>query len=313
MDHSRGDGGDGMSSVHTTAYQRLVAAAAGLKVPDAVHRVATAPPQDPRPGQIWRAAWEDSIQLLLITTIGDDDTVRAVPTSFERYVDSDTLLLPAQATTLEQPLALWWGMETTLPWCVLDRQVGELTNRPDILTSRTLADAIAGTKRGSGALPSAAADEYRAVLADRLEALASAQWAPQGAGGLSQLFRAHAITAPQLAAALNLLPPQALAVWRGQQALTADQAAALAEHLGQPAGYLLAANPALPPVVVHELNRPLRRTQIKKLAAQYDETERDGRLRAAYGIFTLAARDDDRAQPNWTARTDRYFELILDK
>lgn len=57
-----------MSSVHTTAYQRLLAAAASLKVPDAVHRVATAAPQDPRPGQIWRAMWEDTIQLLLITT-----------------------------------------------------------------------------------------------------------------------------------------------------------------------------------------------------------------------------------------------------
>ncbi|MFF5675537.1 hypothetical protein ACFY8S_36495 [Streptomyces hygroscopicus] len=93
-----------MSSVHTTAYQRLVAAAAGLKVPDAVRRVATAPPQDPQPGQIWRAVWEDTIQLLLITAAGDDDTLRAVPASFERYADADTLLLPAQATTLEQAL-----------------------------------------------------------------------------------------------------------------------------------------------------------------------------------------------------------------
>ena len=30
-----------MSSAHTTAYQRLVAAAAGLQVPDAVRQVAT--------------------------------------------------------------------------------------------------------------------------------------------------------------------------------------------------------------------------------------------------------------------------------
>lgn len=67
-----------MSSVHTTAYQRLVAATAAMKVPDAVYRVATAPPQDPRPGQIWRAVWEDTIQLLLITTAGDG-TARVVP------------------------------------------------------------------------------------------------------------------------------------------------------------------------------------------------------------------------------------------
>ncbi|MFE9776492.1 hypothetical protein ACFYOV_33540 [Streptomyces sp. NPDC005931] len=300
-----------MSSVHTTAYQRLVAAAAGLKVPDAVRQVATAPPQDPQPGQIWRAVWEETIQLLLITADGDNDTLRAVPASFEQYADTDTLLLPAQATTLEQPLALWWGLEATLPWCVLDRQVSELTSRPFSLESRTLAAAVPGTRWGSGTAPSAPTIEYRAVLADQLVLLASAQWAPQGSGGLNQLFRDHGITAPQLGAELKLPPPQALAVWRGQLALTADQAETLADSLGQPASRLLEANPALPSAVVHELNRPLRRKQVKALATQHDETERDARLRAAYGIYTLAARDDDRTQPNWTARTNRYFELRL--
>lgn len=300
-----------MSSVHTTAYQRLVAAAAGVKVPDAVRQVATAPPQDPQPGQIWRAVWDDTIQLLLITAAGDDDTLRAVPASFERYADLDTLLLPAHATTLEQPLALWWGLEATLPWCVLDRQVGELTSRPPALTSRTLAAAVPGTQWGSSTGPSAPTIEYRAVLADHLALLASAQWAPQGSGGLNQMFRDHGITAPYLAAELRLPPPQALALWRGQLALTADQAATLAGRLDQPASQLLAANPAVPPPVVHELNRPLRRKQVKALAAQHEETERDARLRAAYGIYTLAARDDDRTQPNWMARTDRYFELRL--
>jgi hypothetical protein len=300
-----------MSSVHTTAYQRLVAAAAGLKVPDAVRQVATAPPQDPQSGQIWRAVWEDTIQLLLITAIGDDDTLRAVPVSFERYADRDTLLLPAQGTTLEQPLALWWGLEAALPWCVLDRQVSELTSHPPAFTSRALADAVPGTQWGSGTVPSAPTIEYRGVLADQLAVLASAQWVPQGSGGLNQLFRDHGVTAPQLGAELKLPPSQALAIWRGQLALTADQAVTLADRLDQPAGHLLAANPALPPAIVHELNRPLRREQVKALATEHDETERDTRLRAAYGIYTLAARDDNRTQPNWTARTDRYFELRL--
>jgi len=290
-----------------------VAAAAGLKVPDAVRQVATAPPQDPLPGQIWRAVWEDTIQLLLITAVSDDDTLRAVPASFERYADADTLLLPAPATTLEQPLALWWGLETALPWCAVDRQVSELTDRPPAPASRALADTVPGARWGSGTVLSASAVEYRAFLADQLAFLASAQWVPQGSGGLNQLFRDRGITAPQLGAELKLTPPQALAVWRGNQALTADQAATLAERLGQPASHLLAANPALPPDVVHELNRPLRRKQTKTLAAQHDESEHDARLRAAYGIYTLAARDDDRTRPNWTARTDRYFELCLDQ
>ncbi|MCX4758594.1 hypothetical protein [Kitasatospora purpeofusca] len=300
-----------MSSVHTRAYQRLVAAAAQLKVPDAVRRVTAAPPRDPQPGQIWRAAWEDVIQLLLVTAVGDNDAVQAVPASFERFADADTLLLPASASTLEEPLALWWGLETTLPWCVLDRQVSELTSHPPALTAHTLADVVADSQRGSAAAMSASGNEYREVLADRVAVLHSGQWAPQGSGGLPQLFRDKAVTAADLAAELKLPPPQALAVWRGQQPLTTDQAAALAERLGQSAGQLIAANPALPPDVVHELNRPVRRAQVKALAARYDEAEQAARLRAAYGIFALAARQEGPAGPNWTARTDRYFELVL--
>jgi transcriptional regulator with XRE-family HTH domain len=257
--------------------------------------------------------WEDTIELLLITTAGDDDTARVVPASFERYADADTLLLPAQATTLEQPLALWWGLETTVPWCVLDRQVSELTSRPDNLTSRALADTVTGAQWGSRTVLSSAAGEYRAVLTGHFEVLGSAWWAPQGSGGLSELLGEHGITVKQLAAELKLLPPLALDVWRGQQPLTAEQAATLAALLGQPAARFLDANPALPPAVVHELNRPLRRSQVKKLSVQYDETEHAARLRAAYGVYTLAARDDNRTQPNWTARTDRYFELLLDQ
>ncbi|MEU9074445.1 hypothetical protein AB0D22_07155 [Kitasatospora sp. NPDC048538] len=300
-----------MSSVHTTAYQQLVAAAAGLKVPDAVRRVATSQPEDPQPGQIWRAAWEDVIQLLLVTEVGDGDTLRAVPASFERFADADTLLLPASASTLEEPLALWWGLEGTVPWCVLDRQVSALSDRPVALTGRSLADAVAGARWGSGAAVSAAGNEYRGVLTDRVEVLASARWEPPGSGDLPQLFEDKAIEAEDLVAELELPLPQALAVWRGKQPLTTEQATKLAERLGQPADRLLAANPALPPDVVHELNRPLRRARVKALAARFDETELDARRRAAYGIFALAARQERPAGPNWTARTDRYFELRL--
>ncbi|MFF3597266.1 hypothetical protein [Kitasatospora indigofera] len=300
-----------MSSANTDAYQRLVAAAASLKVPVAVHRVATAPPQDPRPGQVWRAVWEDVIQLLLVTAAGDDDTVRAVPASFERFADTDTLLLPASASTLEEPLALWWALETTIPWCVLDRQVSDLTSHPPAVMGRALADTVAGAQWGNEAVQSAAASEYRGILAGRLAVLASAQWVPQGSGGMSKLLQDSAVTAADLAAELELPPPQALAVWRGQQPLTADQAALLSQHLDRPVGQLIAANPALPPAVVHELNRPLRRAQVKALAARYDEAEGDARLRAAYGIFALAARQEGTIGPNWAARTNRYFELRL--
>lgn len=304
-----------MSSAQpSAAYARLVAAAAALRVPDAVRAVASAPPHDPRPGQIWRAVWEDTFQLLAVTAV-DEDTVQAVPVSLERYADAHTLLLPAAASTLEQPLALWWGLAQQVPWCVLDRQVSELT--VPLLASMGPGSpepdsGLAGTRWGSAEpFPAAADAEYRGTVADRMTTLRTARWAPQGSGALPGLLQQRGITARTLATELGLEPARALEVRRGQHPLTADQAGALAVLLGLRTDEVLAANPAPPPTVVHELNRPQRREQLRALAARNLESEHQARQRAAYGIFALAARQDDRSRTDWTARTDRYFELHL--
>ena len=296
----------------SSAYERLVAAAAGLKVPDAVREVASAPQRDPEPGQIWRAVWEQTIQLLVITTV-DDDSVHAIPVSLERYADAHTLLLPAEASTLEQPLALWWGLKQPLPWYVLDRQVSQLTvPLPASLHPDLAHDPPPGARWGSTApSPATAAAEYRGVLADNLARLSAARWVPDGSGALPQLLQQRGITPQQRGSQLQLPPAQALPVWRGHHPLTADQAEKLAVLLGLFAQEVLAANPAPPPAVVHELNRPLRRRQLRALAARHFESEQQARLRAAYGILTLAARQADRTNTDWVARADTYFELSL--
>lgn len=300
-----------MNPAQGGAYERLVAAAAGLKVPDAVREVATAPPRDPEPGQIWRAVWERTIQLVVITAV-DDDTVHAIPVSLERYADTDTLLLPAGASTLEQPLALWWGLRLPLPWYVLDRQVSQLTVPLPASTGPALPHEVPpGATWGSTApRPAAAAAEYRGVLADSLAELSGAHWAPQGSGTLPELLQRRGITIKQLASHLHLQPPQALAVWRGQSPLTPEQAETLAAALGLGADEVLAANPALPALVIHELSRPSRRPQVRALATRTATSELDARRRAAFGIYALAARQEG-STADWGARADRYFELHL--
>ncbi|QDO25684.1 hypothetical protein FNV65_55020 [Streptomyces sp. S1A1-8] len=300
-----------MNPAQSSAYERLVAAAAGLKVPDAVREVATAPPRDPEPSQIWRAVWEDTIQLQVITAVADD-TVQAVPVSFERYADTDTLLLPAGASTLEQPLALWWGLQRPLPWYVLDRQVSQLTvPLPASMGPAFPHEVPPGATWGSTAPhPTAAAAEYRGVLADSFAELSGAQWVPQGSGALPELLQRRGITIKQLASQLNLQPPHALEVWRGQVPLTPEQAEDLAAALGLGADEVLAANPALPAPVIHELSRPSRRPQVRALAARTATSEPDARRRAAFGIYALAARQEG-STTDWGARADRYFELHL--
>ncbi|MEV5530451.1 hypothetical protein [Streptomyces prunicolor] len=300
-----------MNPAQSSAYERLVAAAAGLKVPDAVREVATAPPRDPEPSQIWRAAWDDTIQLLVITAVADD-TVQAVPVSFERYADTDTLLLPADASTLEQPLALWWGLQLSLPWYVLDRQISQLTVPLPASTGPTRPHEVPpGATWGSTAPHStAAAAEYRAVLADGLAELSGAQWVPHGSGVLPELLQRRGITIKQLASQLDLQPPHALAVWRGQTPLAPEQAENLAAVLGLGTDEVLAANPALPAPVIHELGRPSRRPQVRALATRTATSESDARRRAAFGIYALAARQEG-TTTDWSARADRYFELHL--
>lgn len=300
-----------MNPAQSSAYERLVAAAAGLKVPDAVREVATALPRDPEPSQIWRAVWADTIQLLVITAVADD-TVQAVPVSFERYADTDTLLLPAGASTLEQPLALWWGLQLPLPWYVLDRQISQLTVPLPASTGPTLPHEVPpGATWGSTTPhPTAAAAEYRAVLADGLAELSGAQWVPHGSGVLPELLQRRGITIKQLASQLNLQPPHALAVWRGQAPLAAEQAENLAAVLGLGTDEVLAANPALPAPVIHELGRPSRRPQVRALATRTATSESDARRRAAFGIYALAARQEG-TTIDWSARADRYFELHL--
>lgn len=301
-----------MNHAQGSAYERLRAAAAQWKVPAAVREVATAPPGDPEPNQIWRAVWEHTVQLVVITSV-DDTTVQAIAVSLERYADAHTLLLPAEASTLEQPLALWWGLRQSLPWCVLDRQVSQLTTPlPVSLHPDCPQQAPPGAQWGTTLpSPAATAAEYRGLVIDHLARLSGARWEPEGTGTLPQLLQQHGINARQLAEHLQLAPPQALSVWRGQTPITPEQAQHLAEVLDTSADDLLTANPALPPAVLHEMNRPLRRWQVRTLAARQGDTEAQARRRAAFGVFTLAARQEDRNDVYWSARADRYFELHL--
>jgi transcriptional regulator with XRE-family HTH domain len=301
-----------VNPVPSSAYERLVAAAARLKVPDAVRTVATNVPADPEPGQIWRAAWEGTVELLALTRVGTD-TVQALPLSLERFYDERTLLLPGPASTLEQPFALWCGLEAVLPWYVLDRQIAQLTAPlpPDAVSPG--AEAPSGARWGTAApSPAAPTAEFRAALSDTMDRLRTAtHWTPPGNGDLPRLLLERHITAAQLAEHLGLAPPQALALWRGQVPATPAQAQRLSTLLDLSEDEVIAANPALPDGAARELSRPVRRWQIKRLAVQESRSEAEVRTRAAFEVFALATRQTGGGEVDWAARADRYFQIRL--
>ncbi|GAA2329550.1 hypothetical protein OKJ48_35430 [Streptomyces kunmingensis] len=299
-----------MSQASSSAYERLRAAAAQLHVPDAVRTVAGAAPGDPRPGQIWRAVWEGVVEVVAITAV-DDTTVHALPVSLEtRFNDPDTVLLPAEASTLEQPLALWCGLGRRLPWYVLDRQVSELSV-PLEADGSPVPDA-SGYRYGSP-LPSPAsqAAEFRSTLADTMDVLATARWAPRGSGGLPALLKQRGLGPTELIHRLSIKPPRALALLRAQTPLTPPEAHLLAPTLGMSADAILAANPPLPDRLLHELSRPARREQIRRLAHLTGTAEQEARRQALFATLSLAARQERPAETDWPARVDRYFQVHL--
>lgn len=299
-----------MSQASSSAYERLRAAATQLKVPDAVRAAAAATPGDPRPGQIWRAVWDHVVEIVAITAV-DETTVHALPVSLEtRFHDSDTLLLPAEAATLEQPLALWRALGSRLPWCVLDRQVSKLSVPLDADGNPT--PTAAGYRYGSPIpSPAARAAEFRAALTDTMDLLAAARWAPQGSGDLAALLKQHGLGPAELIQRLSIQPPRALALLRAQTPLTPHEAGLLAPVMGVAADKILASNPPLPERVVHELSRPARRAQIRRLAQLTGTAEHDARQQALFATLTLAARQERPAEVDWPARVDRYFDVHL--
>ncbi|WP_179887585.1 hypothetical protein [Streptomyces sp. b94] len=141
----------------------------------------------------------------------------------------------------------------------------------------------------AGAVPAGLKAKLLLALSEGLARLSAARWVPEGSGALPQLLQQRGVTPQQLGSQLQLPPAQALPLWRGHHPLTAAQAEKIAVLLGLGAQEVLAANPAPPPAVVHELNRPMRRQHLRALAARHLENEQQARLRAAYGSLTLAA------------------------
>ncbi|MGW0702131.1 hypothetical protein ACWD0A_22965 [Streptomyces sp. NPDC002867] len=305
-----------MSQPSSSAYERLRAATARLAVPQEVRATAAATPGDPRPGQIWRAVWDDVVEIVAVTAV-DATAVFGLPVSLETHFhDSQTLLLPASASTLKQPLALWCGLGSRLPWCVLDRQVSQLSVPLDAKGSPTPTPTPTPTEYRYGSpIPSAAAQasEFRAVLADVMEVLTSAHWAPQGSGDLAVLLKQHGLGPADLIEHLGIEPPRALALLRARTPLTPHEASLLAPVLGLPLDDVLAANPPLPDRLVHELSRPARRAQIRHLAQLTNTTEDDARKQALFATLALAARQERPAEADWPARVDRFFDVHLSR
>jgi hypothetical protein len=300
-----------VTSEEQRGLDRLLHAAATVRVPADVRAAFDAEPGDPRSGQLWRARWDEVVEILLILDVYDDGVAVAPVSLDDRLADERTVILEPHQTSLGTTVAVWNGLVRQLPVYVLDRQVGAVAGMTDAWVEEATAGGAAIGRVANGPLDPLI--PVRAELGDALQLLADATWAPSGTGELSTMLASASVSPQQLVGLLNMPPQRAIALARGQIPATAEDAAVLAPLLQLPARDVLEANPAPPANLVRRMSRPRRRAQVSRFAAQRGIDERSAWLTTTYAIGAQAARQTGEAtDPVWDDRIDRYFQITLE-
>ena len=275
---------------------------------------------DPARGQLWRAAWEDVTQLVVVLQVTGPGVAMVAPvTTDPPAADDISAILDADLTVLGQPATVWGGLAENVPFRVFDLLIGEVAavvvDVVEQLAAGGHSDALpAGVRAGVPITsPFDPAAEARAELSDNLESLSSAVWIPQASGSarsLRELLKGRPdmpALMESLVEGLGLPLPAVIDIVMGRSPVTPDQADAVAEVTGLTAQQVLDAVSPLPAELVSELDRPRWR---KALRARHrpGEPEAAARLTAAYGVLALAARQTGPTSArSWPQRIRQYL------
>lgn len=260
-----------------------------------------------RGGQLWRASWQNTRALvLLLADPTDAQETNQVPvvmaTVAERPADGSAVPSVTAATRTLNALTVWTSLHARLGTHVL------LTLVEDSADTALLARAAEARSRGPGA--DAAADPFDpsarllAELVDDLSVLASAPTVPVAAVHAEVALK-EMLSAPPaellrtLTTKLDLRQDQAMALLRGQHALSAEQARRLEAIYDLPVG-TLPDDRALPAAVVRELDHPRWRATWQAAASRTGSDEVSVKQRIGRRAYALAALES--GPPNWTQR-----------
>lgn len=267
----------------------------------------------PQVGDVWRVRWQDTAGTVLVTYIEErhtagggarHDTVaalRVAPVSFDEEPDEHAVLAPAFAHDLGFDVAVWVDDQGDVPARVLEVKLGQF--------------AIPGTEglpRGTRNWgPTDPRTRVRAHLQDLVAELAEATWAPESSYDVSLPDLLATADIRAVAGALGSVP-LAMQLRRGQTILTPEQADTLAPVLGRTPEELLAANSPFPDDLIAVMDQPSVRSLVDRLSARHHEDELTAWRAAAYGVYTLAAREHTRTMvTNWAGRVRAYFDAVL--
>lgn len=271
---------------------------------DSLAAIFQTPPADPMPAQIWRSAWDWSVQLILLTEVRDSD-IEAVPLSPEvEFADNETVLVDPSGP-LTHRLGAWCGLKRKLPIRVLDVTVGSI-GADDL-------DAV-GRGIGEGAPITSVLDErgqVREAMSTRMGALAEAMWAPTSADpiDLVERFRQRSLRPSQVAQELGISPGDVTDLIRGDRAPSPEQAETLAPLLDVAPEALLSVE--VDPDLVWALDRPRFRRRLAERGLLEDESDEGAwRLEVAKNRLPIAARTtgSTNARTRWVGLVETYLD-----
>lgn len=261
----------------------------------------------PGPGQCWAMSWNGERVLGVISAVFPDFFLAFPVTLDEHLSDGQTLDIvlgepPARAT-------VWWGCETGLGFQVLDSYVVDALSpgKCEELRRQFAAGHVD---------EEAASDEGVArseLVAEAFGQLSDEEWtedvASLGIVDATQGTFLGDISPSVLGAKLGLPIPVALAILRGDRALTPDDVSRLEK--GEESGQLPARGRLTERMraLAQALNDPSRKAKIFSFGRKRGEDERRARLRIAQDLLPLATRQsgDVGGEPDWGARVDFYL------
>jgi hypothetical protein len=271
-------------------------------VPEALKAVLAADqsPQ-PQPGQMWRLEWAGTAATVVLMDVRGYD-IDVVPVAFDpEYADEYTLLIPADLSPIQIPLALWVALRTKVRKEILDRYLGNIDRLDDIdqLYRAFLAGHAVCQTLGIGAPISSPADvrwQYRDHLVSMLAKLADIRWAftsepdLEDPPTLGALVHAAGISSREVADVLDMDAPEVSELLAGNRDFDHEQARHLARLLGQPVQAVLAARPRLPGGLLSLLATPRWRAVIRNQARETGRSETELRYETAWQVKQMAAR-----------------------
>lgn len=286
----------------------LEQAAGSVVVPQTLRRAWDGVVPEPAEGQVWRAEWEGTAQLIVI--LSTSERLMVAPVSFDiGYADPESRPINESDSPFGVPITVWLGLRTSVSPSVLDRYAGDVAARARIALTPPLDD----SSRKNTFDPISATDPihvYRGLLEDTINTLAGVQWLPTGTGSLSEVLRP--LLVDWIAQNLQTTPQRALRLWRGLAALTFSEAERLSPAIGLTPQELVSKNPNPPAALIACIERPIRRKNLRRLAAQRQISDTVAHQTAAYEAWALAARQTGgQTEIAWDGRLDMYFSAVI--